>query len=91
MRAGENDRGRPRLAGLHQRRDLESFIECSEAAREDHVRPEVAGEHQLSKEEVVELAADIHVVVQRLFVRQFDVQADRGSAAVARAAVHRCG
>ena len=86
-RAEQHDREVADLAGLAQRRGLEQLVQRAEAAREDDERARVAHEHHLAREEVVEVEADVDVVVLELLVRQLDVEPDRRHAGVARAAV----
>ena len=57
----EDDRVVDRLAGLDQRQGLEELVKGPEAAREDDEGLGVAHEHQLPREEVVELDAEIDV------------------------------
>src|SRR3546814_1768492 len=66
------------LAGLHQRQQLEEFVQRAEAARHHHHGLGEIGEPELAHEEVVELevqlAADVGIV--DLLHRQRDVEAD---------------
>ncbi len=75
------------LAGLDQGQRLEQLVERPEAAGEDHEALGRLHEHRLAHVEVLEGQAEVDVRVQRLLVRQLDVEADREPAALARAAV----
>ena len=73
----QDDREVADLAGLAQRGRLEQLVERAEPAREDDERARVAHEHDLAREEVVEVEADVDVRVLELLVRQLDVEPDR--------------
>jgi len=76
-----------RLAGLNQGHDLEQLVERAVAAGQGDDRARVAHEHQLADEEVLERQRHVAIRVQRLLVREDDVEADGGRADVLRTAV----
>src|SRR4051794_37620567 len=86
-RVDQADRELVDLAGLDQRQRLEELVERAEAAGQDDERVRVADEHDLAREEVVELERVGDVAVGVLLEGQLDVQADRARAGLARAAV----
>ena len=69
------------LPRLDQRQRLEEFVHGAEAAREDDEGFRVLDEHRLAHEEVVELDAEVDELVEALFERQLDVEADRQATA----------
>jgi len=89
VRAHEHDRELDDLPGLDQRERLPELVHRAEAAGEDHEPAGVADEHDLAREEVVELEGDVAVGVAALLERQLDVEADREGAGVLGAAVRR--
>jgi len=68
------------LVGLHQRRDLERFVERAESARHHDERARVLHQHHLAREEVVELDELVEVRIGLLLARQRDVAADAQAA-----------
>ena len=89
LRVHEDDREVADLLGLPQRGRLEQLVHRPEAAGEDDEAARVAHEHDLAREEVVEVELDVDVRVDALLVRQVDPEADRRHARLARAAVGR--
>src|SRR4051794_8749391 len=77
------------LAVLDQRERLEELVQRAEAAGQDHERVRVADEHDLAREEVVELQRGVDVAVDVLLEGQLDVQPDRARADLMGAAVGR--
>ena len=69
------------LLRLDQGERLEQLVERPVAARKDHERVGVLHEHDLAREEVAELDAEIDVRVEPLLHRQLDVAADRQATA----------
>src|SRR5215208_7038870 len=79
-RADEHDREVADLLRLAQGGRLEQLVHRAEAAREDHEAARVADEHDLAREEVVEVQREVDVVVHPLLVRELDPEPDRGHA-----------
>ena len=82
-RAHEQHREVADLPGLDEDERLEQLVERAEAAGEDHEGVRVADEHDLAREEVVELQREVDDRVGGLLERQLDVQPDRPGARVA--------
>ena len=76
----EHDRRGRRLAGLHERQQLERFVERAEAAGKQHERVRFLHERDLAREEVPEVD-ELRVVGEELrgagFERQTDADAER--------------
>jgi len=88
-RAHEHDRELCDLPGLDQRQRLPELVHGPEAAREDDEPAGVADEHDLAREEVVELERDVAVGIAALLERQLVVEPHRQGAGVLSAAVGR--
>src|SRR5918994_5316777 len=75
------------LARLDERERLPELVHRPVAAGEDDEAAGVADEHDLAREEVVELERDVAVAVPALLERQLDVEAYRQRLGLTRAAV----
>jgi len=77
------------LPGLDERERLPELVHRPVTAREDHEPAGVAHEHDLAREEIVEVERDVAVGVAALLEGKLDVEAHRQRAGVPGAAVRR--
>jgi len=82
--AHEDDRELDDLPGLDERERLPELVHRAEPAREHDEPAGVADEHDLAREEVVELERDVAVGVGALLKGELDVETDRMGARLLR-------
>src|SRR5690606_871869 len=83
----EDDREADDRAGLDERERFEELVERAESARQDDESAGVLDEHRLADEEVAELDAQVHVVVEAGLERQLDAQTHGHAVRLLRTAV----
>ncbi|MEN9801070.1 MAG: polymerase [Actinomycetota bacterium] len=72
----ENDREIRNLRGLDESQGFEQFVNGSEATGHHDECVGVLDHHHLANEEVLEVDADVEIVIGELLLRQLDVAAD---------------